>query len=67
MEPVGDYNYWFGTVSHPVEARLEPLRFKHIKGIDLFSLYVLLPHFRPRDSTVENHCFQILKYLRAYE
>ena len=35
--------------------------------IDLFSLYVLLPHFRPRDGTLENHCFQILKYLRAYE
>ena len=30
--------------------------------IDLFSLYVLLPHFRPRDGTLENHCFQILKY-----
>ena len=35
--------------------------------IDLFSLYVSLPHFRPRDGTLENHCFQILKYLRAYE
>ena len=31
-------------------------------AIDLFSLYVLLPHFRPRDGTLENHCFQILKY-----
>ena len=35
--------------------------------IDLFSLYVLLPNFRPRDGTLENHSFQILKYLRAYE
>ena len=33
-----------------------------VKAIDLFSLYVLLPHFRPRDGTLENHCFQILKY-----
>ena len=33
----------------------------------LFSLYVLLPYFRPRDGTLDNHCFQILKYLRAYE
>ena len=28
---------------------------------------VLLPHFRPRDGTLENHCFQILKYVRVYE
>ena len=34
--------------------------------IDLFSLYILLPHFRPHDGTQENHCFQILKYLRVY-
>ena len=26
-----------------------------------------LPHFRPRDGTLENHCFQILTYLRVYE
>ena len=36
-------------------------------SIDLFSLYVLLPHFRSHDGTLENHCFQILKYLRAYD
>ena len=42
--------------------------YTHIAAIiDLFSLYVLLPHFRPRDGTLENHCFPILKYLRAYE
>ena len=42
--------------------------FLHCLGlIDLFSLYVLLPHFRPRDGTLENHCFQIPKYLRASE
>ena len=35
--------------------------------IDLFSLYILLPHFRPRDGTLGNDCFQILKYLRVYE
>ena len=39
----------------------------NVGQIDLFSLYVLLPHFRPCDGTLENHCFQILKYLRAYE
>ena len=43
------------------------LKFRTELLIDLFSLYVLLPHFRPRDGTLENHCFQILKYLRAYE
>ena len=37
------------------------------QSIDPFSLYVLLPHFRPRDGTLENHFFQILKYLRVYE
>ena len=36
-------------------------------SVDLYSLYVLLPHFRARDGTRENHCFQILKYLRVYE
>ena len=41
--------------------------FFNLNIIDLFSLYVLLPHYRPRDGTLENHCFQILKYLRVYE
>ena len=35
--------------------------------IYLFSEYVLLPHFRPRDGTLENHYFQILNYWRVYE
>ena len=34
---------------------------------DLFSLYVLLPHFGTHDGTLENHCFQILKYVRVCE
>ena len=29
-----------------------------------FNLYVLLPHFGPPVGPLENHCFQILKYLR---
>ena len=33
--------------------------------IDLFSLYVLFSHFRPRDATWENSFFQLLSYARA--
>ena len=33
--------------------------------IDLFSLYVLLSHFRPRDATRGNSFFQMLSYARA--
>lgn len=29
--------------------------------IDEFSLYVLLPHLRAFDDTLENYCFQIFK------
>ena len=29
--------------------------------IDLFSLGGLFSHFRPRDDTLENSCFQIFK------
>ena len=34
--------------------------------IDLFSLYVLFSHFRPRDVTRENSFFQVPSYARAY-
>ena len=34
-------------------------------GIDLFSLYILFSHFRPRDATRGNSFFQMLSYERA--
>ena len=34
-------------------------------AIDLFSLYVLFSHFRPRDATPENSSFQVSSYARA--
>ena len=33
--------------------------------IDLFSLYILLSHFRPRDATRGNSFFQMSSYARA--
>ena len=38
---------------------------KQINGINLFSLYVLFSHFRPRDATRGNRFFQMLSYARA--
>ena len=37
----------------------------HEKAIDLFSLYVLFSHFRPRDATRGNSFFQMSSYARA--
>ena len=34
--------------------------------IDLFSLYVLFSHFRPRDATLGNSFFQRLSYACAH-
>ena len=34
--------------------------------MDLFSLYVLFSHFRPRDVTLGNCFFQLSSYARAY-
>ena len=39
---------------------------RHCLGIDLFSLYFLFSHFRPRDVTLENSFFQMLSYAHAY-
>ena len=36
-----------------------------IREIDLFSLYVLFCHFRPRDATRGNSFFQMSSYARA--
>lgn len=30
-------------------------------AIDLYSLGGSLPHFKPRDDTLENYCIQIIK------
>ena len=37
----------------------------HFSTIDLFSLYVLFSHFRPRDATRGNSFFQMSSYARA--
>ena len=34
-------------------------------ALDLFSLYVLFSHFRPRDATRGNSFFQMSSYARA--
>ena len=34
-------------------------------SIDLFSLYGLFSHFRPRDAALENSSFQVSSYARA--
>ena len=36
-----------------------------VSSIDLFSLYVLFSHFRPRDATRGNNFFQMSSYARA--
>ena len=38
---------------------------KNQQGIDLFSLYILFSHFRPRDATRGNSFFQMSSYARA--
>ena len=35
------------------------------KTIDLFSLYILFSHFRPRDATRGNSLFQMSSYARV--
>ena len=37
-----------------------------LQEIDLFSLYGLFSHFRPRYATLENSVFQMLSYARAH-
>ena len=37
----------------------------HLISIDLFSLYILFSHFRPRDATRGNSFFQMSSYARA--
>ena len=39
--------------------------FVDVESIDLFSLYVLFPHFRPRDATRGNSFFQMSSYAGA--
>ena len=38
---------------------------KILLGIDLFSLYILFSHFRPRDATRGNSFFQMSSYARV--
>ena len=37
-----------------------------VRSMDLFRLYVLFSHFRPRDVTLGNIFFQMSPYARAY-
>ena len=41
------------------------VKFTSLNGIDLFSLYVLFSHFRPRDATRGNSFFEMSSYARA--
>ena len=41
-------------------------RHKTIGLIDLFSLYILFSHFRPRDVTLGKTFFQMSSYAREY-
>ena len=46
-----------------INSIIEKIGLRH--PIDLFSLYVLFPHFRPRDATPENSFFQVSSHARA--
>ena len=37
-----------------------------VTAIDLFSLYILFSHFRPRDVTLRKTFFQMSSYAREY-
>ena len=43
----------------------QAIRQVKLGAIDLFSLYVLFSHFRPRDAARGNSFFQMLSYARA--
>ena len=45
-------------IAKKIAFQLEPV-------IDLFSLYILFSHFRPRDATRGNSFFQMSSYARA--
>ena len=50
----GKSNLLFSNQAHALDG-----------AIDLFSLYVLFSHFRPRDATRGNSFFQMSSYARA--
>ena len=52
------------TTRHKFTKKNEPTC-KKKDAIDLFRLYVLFSHFRPRDATRGNSFFQMSSYARA--
>ena len=59
-----DPECWYGRGSDPhPPTRLSDIQ--PTEPIDLFSLYVLFSHFRPRDATRGNSFFQMSSYARA--
>ena len=45
---------------------LDPEILREFNSIDLFSLYILFSHFRPRDVTLGKTFFQMSSYAREY-
>ena len=62
------YKNW-SIVYFPAKLCLKTNTFLNLMGtkpIDLFSLYILFSHFRPRDITVGKTFFQMSSYAREY-
>ena len=60
---------WFTNFAAGVFDELfkTELYFPKLAGVmDLFKLYVLISHFRPRDVTIGNSLFEMPSYARAY-
>ena len=59
-------NYWNAQQTHCLNASWRIGGKGSLNsGIDLFSLYILFSHFRPRDATRGNSFFQMSSYARA--
>ena len=59
------FGYVFPWVIHLI-PKWRPINYSFAcMLIDLFSLYVLFSHFRPRDATRGNSFFQMSSYARA--
>ena len=54
----------FAALPQYLSDSLERIQ-KRVLVIDLFGLYILFSHFRPRDATRGNSFFQMSSYARA--
>ena len=55
----------YGIMQYKVKKYVAIILDQILEKIDLFSLYVLFFHFRPRDATRGNSFFQMSPYARA--